>query len=151
MTAEVRDAETADEAEWLRMWSANCAHFNASVPASESRELWRRILDREHPVGALVSGASAGGSPLLGFANYVLHPHTFSSRMVCYLEDLWIEPSARRAGLGRKFVETLVARGRERGWRRVYWHTEADNMAARKLYDLVAPATNYVRYDISLP
>ena len=71
--------------------------------------------------------------------------------MVCCLEDLWVEPSARGAGLGRKVIETLSARGAERGWRRIYWHTEADNRAARRLYDRVARATDYVRYDIALP
>lgn len=149
--SEVRDAETADYPEWHRMWSANCAHYDASIPAAESQELWRRIMDPAYPVGALVSGASAGKSPLIGFANYVLHPHTFSSRMVCYLEDLWIEPSARGAGLGRTFIDALIARGRDRGWRRIYWHTGADNTAARRLYDRISQPTDYVRYDVSLP
>jgi GNAT superfamily N-acetyltransferase len=151
MMEEVRDAERGDEAEWHRMWSANCAHYNASVSAADSRELWRRIMDPEHPVGALVCVASGGEGALAGFANYVLRPHTFSSRMVCYLEDLWIEPSARGAGLGRRFIDTLIARGKDRGWRRIYWHTEADNTAARRLYDRVTRPTNYVRYDVPLP
>jgi ribosomal protein S18 acetylase RimI-like enzyme len=121
------------------------------MSAAENRELWRRIMDPEYPVGALVSGASAGESPLVGFANYILRPHTFSSRMVCYLEDLWVDPSARGAGWGRMFIDALIARGRAQGWRRIYWHTEADNLAARRLYDRVSQLTNYVRYDISLP
>jgi ribosomal protein S18 acetylase RimI-like enzyme len=148
---EVRDVELADHAEWQRMWLANCAHYNVSIPAADSGELWRRIMDPEYPVGALVSGASAGESPLVGFANYVLRPHTFSSRMVCYLEDLWVDPSARGAGWGQKFIDALTVRGRAQGWRRIYRHTEADNLAARRLYDRVSQLTNYVRYDISLP
>ena len=148
---EVRDVELADHAEWHRMWSANCSHYDVSIPAAESRELWRRIMDPEYPVGALVSGPSPGEGPLAGFANYVLHPHTFSSRMVCYLEDLWIEPSARGAGRGRKLIDALIARGRERGWRRIYWHTGSDNKAARRLYDRISQPTDYVRYDVSLP
>jgi GNAT superfamily N-acetyltransferase len=150
MTTEVRDAELADHLEWRRMWRGYCAHYGVSMPAAEDRELWRRIIDPDYPVATLLSGAPAGEGPLVGFANYVLRPHTFSSRMVCYLEDLWVEPSARSAGCGRKFIDALVVRGRERGWRRIYWHTEADN-AARRLYDRVARLTDYVRYDISLP
>ena len=71
--------------------------------------------------------------------------------MVCYLEDLWVEPSARRAGIGRSLIDALIARGRDSGWRRVYWHTEADNVAGRTLFDRIARPTNYVRYDIALP
>lgn len=133
------------------MWLGNCAHYGASIPDADHRELWRRIMDPDCPLAALVCGAPVGGGPLAGFANYILRPHTFSSRMVCYLEDLWVEPSARGAGWGRKFIEALVARGRDRGWRRIYWHTEAGNVAARRLYDRITRATDYVRYDISLP
>ena len=151
MRIEVRDAMMADQPAWHHMWSANCAHFGTSMTAEEDRELWRRIMDPDHSIGALVSSASDIESPLVGFAHYVLHPHTFSSRMVCYLKDLWIEPSARGAGMGRRLIDALIERGRERGWRRVYWHTEADNNAARVLYDRVARVTDYVRYDVSLP
>lgn len=141
---EVRDAEMADHPEWHRMWLANCAHYGVSIPAADDRELWRRIMDPDYPIGALVC-------PRVGFANYVLRPHTFSSRMVCYLEDLWVDPSARGAGWGRKFIDALVIRGRDRGWRRIYWHTEADNAPARRLYDRVSRLTDYIRYDITLP
>ena len=132
------------------MWRAYCAHYGVSTPAAEDDELWRRIMAADCPIGTLVSGAPAGQGPLAGFANYVLRPHTFSSRRVCYLEDLWVEPSSRSAGRGRRFIEALVARGRDQGWRRIYWHTEADN-PARRLYDRAARLTDYVRYDISLP
>lgn len=133
------------------MWSASCAHFSASIPQSHDRELWRRILDPEHPVCALVCGTSDHDGTLLGLAHYVLHPHTFSSGLVCYLEDLWVDPSARRAGIAQTLIEALVARGKEQDWRRLYWHTETDNVAARALYDRIAHTTNYVRYDIALP
>lgn len=147
---EVRDPRPADWPDWRRMWSANCAHSGVSIPEVHDRELWRRIMDPQHPVGALVCSAADFEGALVGLAHYVLHPHTFSDRMVCYLEDLWVEPFARRAGVGRSLIDTLAARGRDRSWRRIYWHTKADNMAGRALYDGVARATDYVRYDIAL-
>lgn len=145
----VRDATPSDRADWSRMWAGCCAHYGTTIPQADVLELWRRILDPEHPVSALIA-ASRDGQDLLGFAHYVLRPHTFSSRMVCYLEDLWVEPARRGAGVGRVLIDTLIQRGRERGWRRVYWHTEADN-DARRLYDRVAKLTNYVRYEVTLP
>jgi GNAT superfamily N-acetyltransferase len=147
----VRAPKPDDRTDWDRMWSANCAHFGASMTEAHNRELWRRIMEPDHPVCALVCSPSDHEGTLLGLAHYVLHPHTFSSKMVCYLEDLWVEPSARRAGIGRAFVDALVALGKEQDWRRIYWHTETDNVTARSLYDRFAKATNYVRYDIGLP
>ena len=150
-TIEVRDPTVADWSAWQRMWSANCAHQGVSIPEVDDRELWRRIMDPDHAVGAVICCAAEFEAMPVGLAHYVLHPHTFSARMVCYLEDLWVEPLARRAGIGQRLIDALVARGRDRGWRRVYWHTEADNVAGRALYDRIARSTNYVRYDIALP
>lgn len=147
----VRAPKPDDRTDWARMWSANCAHFGASMTEAHNRELWRRIMDTDHPVCALVCSPSNHEGTLLGLAHYVLHPHTFSNKMVCYLEDLWVEPSARRTGIGGAVVDALAALGKEQDWRRIYWHTEAENVTARSLYDRFAKATNYVRYDIGLP
>ena len=145
----VRDVEPSDRPAWGRMWTANYIHHGATMSDADIDELWRRILHPDHPVRALVS-AAADDRDLLGFAHYVLHPHTFSSRTVCYLEDLWVEPAARGTGVGRGLIEALAERGRARGWRRLYWHTETDNEAARRLYDRMATLTDYVRYDVDL-
>lgn len=146
---DVRDVAPADRLAWDRMWSAYCAHYGASPPAADNDELWRRITDTDHAMGALIAVSSEDGRPL-GFAHFILHPHTFSSRMLCYLEDLWVDPEARGGGVGRRLIEALIARGRERGWRRLYWHTEADNASARALYDRIVTVTDYVRYDVAL-
>ncbi|MDO8976946.1 GNAT family N-acetyltransferase [Reyranella sp.] len=145
----VRDAEPSDRSAWGRMWTANYIHHGATMGDAEVGELWRRILHPDHPVCALVS-AAANDRDLLGFAHYVLHPHTFTSRTVCYLEDLWVEPAARGTGVGRRLIEALIERGRAHGWRRLYWHTEADNAPARRLYDRMSTLTDYIRYDVDL-
>ncbi len=145
----VRDAAPSDRAVWSRMWAAFGAHYGTTIPEADVGILWDRILDPEHPVSALVA-TTVDGRELVGFAHYVLCPHTFSSRMVCYLEDLWVDPAGRSGGIGGQLIDTLIQRGRECGWRRIYWHTEADN-EARRLYDRVATLTAYVRYDVTLP
>jgi ribosomal protein S18 acetylase RimI-like enzyme len=86
----------------------------------------------------------------LGFANYVLHPFTWSERPTCYLEDLYVSPEARGRGVGKQLIEHLVVRGRTEGWARVYWHTREDNATARRLYDSFGPADGFVRYTIAL-
>ena len=146
---DVLDLARADRAAWDRMWSANCAHYGVSPSAADNDELWRRLTDANVAMGALIAVDAEAKSPV-GFAHYILHPHTFSARMVCYLEDLWVDPGARGGGVGRRLVEALIVRGRERGWRRLYWHTEAGNTAARALYERIVPVTGYVRYDVAL-
>ena len=145
----VRDVTPADRAAWDRLWSDYCAHYGVSLPATDNDELWRRIVGTEFAIGALIA-VDSGESKPVGFAHYVLHLHTFSTRLICYLEDLWVEPERRGGGVGQCLIDALIARGRKRGWRRLYWHTEADNKAARALYDRLVRVTDYVRYDIAL-
>ena len=87
---------------------------------------------------------------MVGFANYVLHSFTWSDRLICLLEDLYVSAPVRGHGIGNALIEDLVNRGRDDGWARVYWHTREDNAAARRLYDRFAPADGFIRYTIPL-
>jgi GNAT superfamily N-acetyltransferase len=69
---------------------------------------------------------------------------------VCYLEDLFVDPVARRSGVGRALIEALAAEGRQAGWRRIYWRTAADNATAQALYDRLARRSGWVTYELDL-
>jgi GNAT superfamily N-acetyltransferase len=83
-----------------------------------------------------------------GFANCVVHENTWETQAICYLEDLFVTPSARGHGIGRALIEWLRNAMRAEGWARLYWHTRAGNAQARKLYDRFAEADDFVRYVI---
>lgn len=67
------------------------------------------------------------------------------------LEDLFVVPHLRGEGLGRRLIEALKARAPSESWSRVYWHTNEDNAAARRLYDKVATLSPYIRYVVEYP
>ena len=148
MELTVRSTRTEDAHAWHALWRAYCAALDGAVSDEVTEGVWQRILASNEPVWCLL--ACRSGNEPIGFANYVLHPHTWSLQPVCYLEDLFVAPEARSSGAGRALIEGIVALGRRHGWRRVYWHTHEDNHRARTLYDRLAPRTDYVRYDIDL-
>ncbi len=48
--------------------------------------------------------------------------------------DLWVEPRARRGGVGRALVEALVQRFAEKGQPRIVIHVAARNALARRIF-----------------
>ena len=67
---------------------------------------------------------------------------------MCYLEDLFVLPSARSRGIGKALVEWLRNSMRAEGWSRLYWMTREDNDRARKLYNQFVQPDGFVRYVI---
>ncbi len=152
MTITVRDLAAGDEAPWRDLWQSYCDFYEIDIPDAVTDETWRRLLDDSQPFFALVAcdGDDDGGGAVIGFVNCVLHPITWATTPVCYLEDLFVAPEARSRGAGRALIEAVRERGEAGGWHRVYWMTADDNETARALYDKVADLTRWVRYDVPL-
>ena len=64
--------------------------------------------------------ASLDGTPQ-GFALFFPNYSTFLGRPGLYLEDLFVRPAARGAGLGRELLKHLARIAVERGWGRLEW------------------------------
>ena len=147
----VRAVEAADETGWRRLWKGYCDFYEVSIATDVTDALWRRILDGGAGIHAVVAESGPKEDrQLIGFGNYILHPYTWGRGSMCYLEDLFVAEHARRAGVGRAIIETLIHMGYDHGWARVYWHTHESNKGARSLYDKVTPVDSFVRYVVHL-
>ena len=49
-------------------------------------------------------------------------------------------------GVGRALIEGVYAAADANGTPSVYWLTQEENTEARKLYDLIAKVTNFIKY-----
>ena len=139
----IRPMQALDEVAWRRLWAGYLDFYGATVPPEVTKRTWRRILNPASPVlgrVATLEGAAAG------FAVCIVHEGTWSVEPTCYLEDLFVDPIARGAGVGRALIDELVALGGREGWASLYWHTRCDNARARRLYDCYVRADDFVRY-----
>lgn len=161
MVITLRDPNERDEAAWRRLWAGYTRFYETEVPEPVTAATWRRMLDPAEPLfGRLAIRCTEGGQggqaapaedeDIVGFAVCVLHAGTWSLDPLCYLEDLFVDPSARGEGAGRALIEDLIELCRTHGWSRLYWHTQAGNAPARHLYDRFTPADDYVRYRLFL-
>ncbi|AGH98988.1 GNAT family N-acetyltransferase [Micavibrio aeruginosavorus] len=115
---------------WLPLWQAN---MEGTVTPDVTASTWARICDPTFPVHGLCARLEKGG-PIVGICHFILHPTTGSLKYACYMQDLFVDPSARRRGVGRELVIQLAALGQAAGWARLYWLAEEKNAAAQSLY-----------------
>lgn len=143
----IRDARPGDEAEWHRLWQGFLDYYDQPLDPEVTAFTWARLLDLS---SALSCRLVSRGAQVLGFAIHHHHASTWVMGDDCYLEDLFVDPQTRGQGVGRALIEDLIALARARGWKRLYWHTNLDNVAARTLYDQFARDDGHVRYRMVL-
>ncbi|MEY4710838.1 MAG: hypothetical protein RIS88_288 [Pseudomonadota bacterium] len=141
----IRAALPGDEKSWRTLWSGYCSFYSTHLPTEVTDRTWQRILDPESAVMCLIAEVEG---QVYGFAHCVVHEATWETQPVCYLEDLYVLPSARGRGIGGALIEWLRHAMRAEGWARLYWMTRQDNAPARRLYDRYASADDFVRYVI---
>jgi GNAT superfamily N-acetyltransferase len=134
-----------DRDDWERLARGYKEFYKTIVPDSGYAATWNRLL-REEDVFAI--GARVGGE-LVGIAHYLFHT-TIWAPTTCYLQDLFVDPSARGQGVARGLIENVAEVARKRGALRLYWHTQEHNTTARALYDRLAVFNGFIRYDFPL-
>ncbi len=143
----IRTARPADEVQWRRLWRDYTDFYETQLPEEVTAATWRRIVA---PKPAILCRIAEEDGQILGFSNSAPHEGTWVLTPVCYLEDLFVDPCARGRGVGRALIADLVAMARQCGWSRLYWHTRAENAAARRLYDSFVEADDFVRYRLKM-
>ncbi|WP_158807086.1 GNAT family N-acetyltransferase [Beijerinckia sp. L45] len=143
----IRDADASDERQWRRLWGLYNLFYDHAVSEPVTAATWQRILD---PQSAIFARIAVDGTALVGLATYVLHDCTWTIAPVCYLEDLFVDAAQRKTGTGRALIEDGVAIAKARQLGRVYWHTKADNVVARRLYDTFVQVDDFVRYTLPM-
>ena len=99
---------------------------------SATEDELRRTLFGTHPAAEIVI-AYDGAEPA-GFALFFQNYSTFLAKPGLYLEDLFVRPSARRRGIGRKLLTYLARLAVERNYGRFEWRVLNWNEPAIRFY-----------------
>lgn len=147
-TRDIRPVTAADHAEWLALWQAYIAFYEASVPDDVTAVTFDRITDPKGAVHGAIARDVSGRA--VGFVHWLTHAATWSRAPYVYLEDLFVDRTDRGGGVGGALIAHVEAWAREHGAAKVYWLTHETNATARALYDRVAQHTGFVHYEIPL-
>ncbi|WP_108835667.1 GNAT family N-acetyltransferase [Tateyamaria sp. Alg231-49] len=141
----VRPLSLSDRVQWGDLWAAYLAFYETSRPKSIFDTYFARLLgDDPQDYNGLV--AEADGK-LVGLTHYVFHRHGWKVENVCYLQDLYADPSVRGQGVGRKLIEAVYSAADDVGSPSVYWMTQDFNTEARKLYDRIGKLSPFIKYE----
>lgn len=112
----IRAVMPADRASWLRLRACLWPDCTGAAAEAEVRAFFHdcRIDGREH--GVFVAEAPALGAGLLGFIEVSVHDESpgVVRGPVGFVEGWYVEPAARRAGVGRALLRAAEAWAAER-------------------------------------
>jgi ribosomal protein S18 acetylase RimI-like enzyme len=139
---EVRDAAPEDVPALARLGAKLAREHHAMDPARffvpeeglEDGYAWWLGKERMNRRAVVLAAALRGR--IVGYAYGRIEPRDWNTlRDRCGVGvDLWVEPRARRAGVGTALLETLVARLAERGAPRVVLNVATRNPRAARLF-----------------
>jgi GNAT superfamily N-acetyltransferase len=147
MNTMIRKLDERDHARWKELFDGYTRFYEREPEEPITQHTWSRILDPASPIHGVA--AEVDGS-VAGIAHYILHESTGSFTPVCYLQDLYVDPSQRASGIGRSLIDWLLAEAKAQGWSRVYWNTRENNYRARGLYDKYTPHSGFLRYVVKI-
>ena len=142
----IRTLRNDDWEGWSELWAGYLAFYRAELDDLTTQSAFERLCAGEEGMFGLLALDDTGRT--VGMANCVVHATTWSRQPKCYLEDLFVDPSARGEDVGRALLLAVKEAGTERGAHQAYWHTQQYNGRARSLYDQVGQPTSFVVYEM---
>lgn len=139
----IRMVEAKDEQRWRELWAGYLKFYRSELTDEVTANTWKRILDPASNIDALV--ATREGQ-VIGICNYLFHDSTWSNKQSCYLQDLYVDPTARGGGAAKKLILACEEKAKAKGAFRLYWQTQEYNAAARSLYDTIVPRSSFIVY-----
>jgi GNAT superfamily N-acetyltransferase len=136
-----------DKSNWLKLWQGYLEFYECELSEEINDLTWQRFFDESEPVFCL---AAYEGEIMIGFVTYILRRSTWSKQYYCYLEDIFVDPSHRRKGWGRKLICAVKDSAQKLGCTRLYWMTHENNNTAQALYEKLADKSGFIQYRMPL-
>ncbi len=141
----------ADLQDLLALMRAYCDFYGAHPPDEAQLALARALLEDPDHAGLQLIARDGGEGAAIGFATLFWTFDTLRASEIGLMNDLYVVPAARRAGLGRALIAACAECCRRRGVRAMDWQTAPENATAQRLYEtLGAEREDAVVYALAL-
>ncbi|MGL4487906.1 MAG: GNAT family N-acetyltransferase [Rhizobiaceae bacterium] len=143
MAVHVRPLEATDEAQWNRLWQGYLEFYETQLTDEMTALTWSRLHDASVPLHGWVAELDG---VLVGFTHAQEQLSTWSKAPYVYLEDLYVDQTARKCGAGSALINAVYAHADKIGSTKVYWQTNNSNLNAQKLYDVIGQKSEFILY-----
>jgi len=130
MTVRIRPFRKGDGPAFLKLVLGLARYEKLQPPDAAARR--RLVRDIGRRISVLLAEVDARA---VGYAIYCFNYSSFLARPTLYLEDLFVLPDARSAGVGRKMWRELLRRARAKGCGRMEFIVLDWNKQARRFYE----------------
>jgi len=94
----VRSVAAGDRVQWQALYEGYLDFYKTALSVSQLATVWSWLLDDDREVSGLVAEGAEG---IVGLAHYREFLEPSSASVGGYLDDLFVDPSARGAGDAR--------------------------------------------------
>ncbi|TKI06734.1 GNAT family N-acetyltransferase [Martelella alba] len=140
----IRPIAPNDKDAWKQLWRRYLRFYSTIRDDALYEATFQRLADDSYP--DMFAFVAEYRGQLVGLVNCIIHDHGWYQDRVVYLQDLFVEESARGRGIGRQLIEKVYERADRTGKASVYWMTQTSNKTAMALYDKVAIKTDFIIY-----
>ncbi len=141
----IRPIVDDDRPAWEDLFAAYAAFYQTAQTAQMRAVVWD-WLQAQTAFGFV---AEADGK-LIGFAHIRPVAQSLTATVAGFLDDLYVDPTARGSGAARALICAAADFARAKGWRDLSWLTADNNYRARSLYDQLAQRATWITYEMAL-
>ena len=137
----IRTITAADAEAVARMWSDFARYLRELGDTDEQNfgvEAFLRDGFGPDPAFSGIIAERDGGA--VGYLLYHFGYDTDQAMRVLHIVDLWVDPAARRGGIGRALMREAAARCRAKGGQALVWAVFAPNRLAADFYTRLGAA-----------
>jgi len=142
---DIRLVQAEDKSDWIALWEAYLRFYETARPSEVYEMTWQRIMDSDEK---MFSALAFQDGKAVGLVNFLYHKSFWDIEERIYLNDLYVDPTCRGAGVGAGLIKTVEKHGSDHNVASVYWLTSTQNKQAQVLYDKVAMKTSFIKYQV---
>lgn len=128
--------------DWRAMWFDYIGAYREKLSPEVHKFTYERIRDKS----TSLRGFIVASTKPLGFVHYYFHPSSYNLADACTIEDLYVSPESRGAGVGRWTIERVAQIAADAGAPALHWKTAQSNLPAIALYRTLATQTEVLSF-----